>query len=519
MLHNLHPTPRHNTRHSTFFPTSRQIVSIHPTAPSSSPNSPEPTDTLPNLELIPPQLSALSCPILHLACTQSYIATASTALLSVWRLNPAYSSPLSPNQVSPFCHLQSQWPCPHDFRITALALSPDESVLALSLQHEDSAIAGENVAIALLHPYTCVLLARIALPNSLQFAPNLSTARACNQSLCFVSCSPFGQHRKPFKPMFDVDDLPPHLHDVFRHYGGSQPLPSNLKPSPQLAGSLAPFALAVCGTNGVAALYRFLSTYQQVFDFTRIDSSSFFRVETAMTMSPIVHLQLAHLSQSHEVESRVQDGDADSITHFLGFCSSRGAVLMYDGTPVLKIPSDRFRPLAVCAARRDSNRVSHAVVLASWPTKDQFDSAFVQQAPSRKRHRAEQREHLCFVVWTPGKPCEVLSVDSVGVEEFRDIAILRESNAALSVLISSVRGFVAGYRISLRTENSFQISPYNLCDEMRGLIAQNEAGSNTMMIRKGSYIIAVIASQKSTLVQAVPYPLTISSLSKVTNEG
>lgn len=226
-----------------------------------------------------------------------------------------------------------------------------------------------------------------------------------------------------------------------------------------------------------------------------------------MAMSPIVHLQPARPSKSHGVASCVQDDDGDLIAHFVGFCSSLGAVLMYDGIPVLKIPSDRFRPLAICAARRDSNRVSHAVLLACWPSKNRFDRTSMEQPPSRKRHRAEQREHLCFVVWTPGEPNEVLSIDNVGEEEFRDIAVLEEGSDALSVLIFCVRGFVARYRISLRAENSFQISLCNLSDDMRDVISQNEVASSAMFMRRGSYVIAVTAPEKSTLVQAVPYPL------------
>lgn len=164
------------------------------------------------------------------------LSVASSVTLSVYDIDIEIGMSLMPTTTRTPATLIAQWPCPTAYEFASIALAPDASILA-AITHRRK----QTAAVILLHPRTCSMLMRIALPAFFSYS---SSPIHGHRSATFVSASP-GMLASNAPPL---DALPRRLRDVL-----AEPPPPSLSAAAAAAATVwndvAPWALAIASND------------------------------------------------------------------------------------------------------------------------------------------------------------------------------------------------------------------------------------------------------------------------------
>lgn len=483
------PSPRNKPRHSKGGPPSPpQVLALH---------QPHPPDA--------PSLSSLT----QVCMTSTILACASKTQLTTWYLSSSYSPSSRTTTASPYAHILSTYIAPPDHVISSLAVAPDSSCIALVISSIESAFA-PTAALLLLRPRTAERLLRLALPANLSF-PRLSQTTSLpnkNLSLAFVSAS---------HPCSDNDtqglprdaDLSPHLRYTFQQYARIPKLPAepaSSSPDRDNKPPVARHALAVCGDNGVAALYNFSPSCKRLVQYSTLDPPEFLLSDASVRMSS-VHV-LYHCAQRQQRTRGCQSDNG-----LLTFTCDTGAVAFRGNAPAVQVSAEDFRLLVPCAARQGREGSLALLLLVSTTLSQRYSKEDVKQRSGRDLERNfPGSRRLAWAFKTSTDKWQFVFVHGLREEDLADVCVYNRSNDSLTALLFTISGAVRRYVISVRGNPPFRIVCCDLNEPLRSVLETGIGNRRKMILPRNDHFLMASLVESHVLVTAAYEELGSDSL-------
>lgn len=250
----------------------------------------------------------------------------------------------------------------------------------------------------------------------------------------------------------------------------------------------APYALAVAGSNGVTAHYRFTSAYTRVFQYTVLHPPDLFQSSTGLRMSSVQLLA----SPSRPTTRNEQ---------FLAFSCEGGAALFQDSSPVLQVSENSFRPLAMCAVRRGPDGELAVLMLVSREPSPKARGSSKQL----KESLVDCQRRVAWAFMSAQGKWRFVPLNGVRDDAITDVIVLNTVDGSLTALVLTSGEKVFRYAISLQNNGMFRLVYQELGADLRNFLDSHHRDVKYALMGRGKYVLSARAQELAVLVHvAVP---------------
>lgn len=262
---------------------------------------------------------------------------------------------------------------------------------------------------------------------------------------------------------------------------------------------LSRFALAVAGSNGVVAVYRFTAGYTRLYKYAAIDTVELFDSDARIQMSTATQISSA---AQKGLTDEVGCGEVQAHPRLLSLCAEAGVVLFEDGVLALQMNADAFRPMAVCAFHRRLGEGMDAVLLVCRDTTRPIGA----RSRASQKLAGEKDGRLAFAFKSAKGAWRFVPLHNIREADLRDVKVFEEDGAVLMVLVICAENKALQYRISLQKNGSFRVTPAKVRFDVRLILDTEDINANKVLVRRGGHIMEVCPKGREVVVKTFICP-------------